>query len=220
MPEATIAAKARVGKKKQASKQLRREGLVPGVLYGRGEEPSLLTINTKELLVLLHSFGRNAVVDLKIEGKKTAVKAFIYEIQHDPLSGDIIHVDFKHISLTEKINITVPVRLEGVPEGVKNEGGILEHVMHTLNISCLPTEIPSQITIDVSDLKLGGIIHVRDIPVENFEILDEQERTLVHVVAPKIIKATEEEEGAEEIMGLGEAEEPEVIGEEGRDQED
>lgn len=219
MPDATIAAQARVGKKKQAAKQLRREGLVPGVLYGRGEEPSLLTINSKELLVLLHSFGRNAVVDLKIEGKDKAFKTFIYEIQHDPLSGDIIHVDFKHILLTEKISLSVPIRLEGVPEGVKNEGGILEHVMHTLNINCLPTDIPSQITLDVSDLNLGGIIHVKDIPAENFEILDEQERTVVHVVAPKVSKVAEEE-GEEEIMGLEEAAEPEVIGEEGRDQEE
>ena len=213
MPEASLVADLREKKGKQAAKQLRREGLVPGVLYGPGEEPSMLSINLKELLTLLHTFGRNTIVDLSLaSNKKKKFKAFIYEIQHDPLSGDIIHIDLKHIDLTKKIHLSVPIHLEGVPEGVRNEGGILEHALHTLEVLCLPIDIPNNITIDVSGLHLGGSVHVSDIKTDKFEIMSDLSNVIVQIIAPKVAQAGEEmgEEGMEEVGTT----EPEVIGEE------
>lgn len=211
MSEATLAAQIREEKGKQAAKHFRRLGLIPGILYGPGEEPSMLNINGKELLTLLHTFGRNAIVNLRVGDKKKNVKAFIYNIQHDPISGDISHVDLKHINLKEKIHLSVPIRLTGIPEGVKNEGGILEYNLHSVEIMCLPTNIPETITLDVSSMHLGDSIHVSDISAEHFEILSELSATIVHVVAPKVVKAAEE---VVEVVEGGEPAEPEVIGEE------
>jgi large subunit ribosomal protein L25 len=211
MAEASLKAQVRTGQGKQASKHLRKEGLVPGVLYGPGESPSLLSIDSKEFITLLHSFGRNVVVDLAVGDKKKKVKAFIYEIQHDPISGEIIHVDLKHISLKEKIHVTIPVRLEGIPVGVKNEGGILEHVMHNVEISCLPADIPDSITVDVTELHTGNSIHVKDLAHEKFEFIAEPDSVVVHVVAPRVVV---EEAPAE--VGVAE---PEVIGEKKEEEE-
>jgi large subunit ribosomal protein L25 len=205
MAEASLKSQARTDKGKQAAKHLRTDGRIPGVLYGPGEIPSLLSLDTKEFLTLLHSFGRNVVVDLTVGDKKKKVKAFIYEIQHDPLSGEIIHIDLKHISLKEKIHVTVPVHLIGIPIGVKNEGGILEHIMHSMEVSCLPVDIPDGINLDVTNIHTGESFHVKDLPHEKFEFLSDPESIVVHVVAPRIV-------AVEEPTEVGTAE-PEVIGE-------
>jgi len=232
MAEATLHVRMRTEKGKQAVKHLRKQGLVPGILYGKGEQPSKLAVNLKDFINLLHMYGRNVVVDLAVGDRKKKIKAFIYEIQHDPISGEIIHIDLKHISLKEKITVTIPIHLSGIPTGVKNEGGILEHLMHTVEISCLPVDIPDSITIDVSLLHTGGIIHVRELPLftphvpesapqimqsiirgpqhagtphEKFEILSDPENVVVHVISPKVQVVEEKPEEAVPI-------EPEVIG--------
>ncbi|MFC1651208.1 50S ribosomal protein L25 [Candidatus Latescibacterota bacterium] len=226
MAEAILNANNREESGKQAVKKLRSEGLIPATLYGPGVEPSSLSINRKELTTLLHSEGRNVIVDLTLDNGKKKVKTFIYEIQHDPLSDKIIHVDLKHIDLKDKIRVEIPVHLEGIPEGVKNEGGISEHILHTIEVSCLPTDIPSEIVIDVSALQIGDAIHVKDLPGGDFEFLSDADRTVVHVIAPRVVIVEEEEEELEEGLegeiegeeGEGgevegeEAAEPEVIG--------
>ncbi|MFA6470597.1 MAG: 50S ribosomal protein L25 [Candidatus Latescibacterota bacterium] len=205
MAEAYLKAQIRTGKGKQVSKHLRNEGLIPGVLYGPGETPSLLSLDSKELISLLHTFGRNVVVDLTVGDKKKKVKAFIYEIQHDPLSGDVMHIDLKHISLKEKMHVTIPIRIVGIPFGVKNEGGLLEHILHSVEILCFPVDIPDDIKVDVTNLHTGEGIHVNDLPHDKFEFLAEQDATVVHVVAPKIVAV---EEPTEAVTA-----EPEVINE-------
>ncbi len=178
-----------------------------------------MTIDLKELLVLLHSVGRNAVFNLSIGKSKKKYTSFIYDIQHDPISGEIIHIDFKQISLTEKIHVNVPVHLMGLSFGVKNEGAIVEHIMHAIEVACLPADIPSDIKIDITDLHLGDVIHVKDIPRENFEILSAEENVVLHLIAPKVVKVEEVEEEIEE-EGEEEAAEPEVIGEAGEKEEE
>ncbi|MHB9028973.1 MAG: 50S ribosomal protein L25 [Candidatus Latescibacterota bacterium] len=205
MAEATLKAMIRTERGKQAAKHLRQQGSIPGVLYGPGEQPSPLRINLKEFVTLLHANGRNVVVNLIVEDSPAPVKAFIYEIQHDPISGDIIHVDLKHISLKEKIHVTVPVHLTGIPVGVKTEGGILEHIMHTVEISCFPHQIPDAITLNVTELHTGAIIHVKDIPHEEFDLLSEPEATVIHIVTPRVVA------GEEQPSEVGPVE-PEVIG--------
>ncbi len=209
---------------KQAAKRLREEGLIPATLYGAGVDTESLTINCKDLTTLLHAEGRNVIVDLTVDGGKKSAKTFIYDIQHDPITDNIIHVDLKHINLNEKINVEIPVHIEGEAEGVKNEGGILEHIMHKIEVSCLPTNIPTEIVVDVSDLNIGDALHVSDLQTENFEFISEEERTIVHVIAPRIVVVEEEEEGIEGIEGIEDeleekAAEPEIIGKKSENEE-
>jgi large subunit ribosomal protein L25 len=226
MAEALLNAITREELGKQAVKKLRAEGLIPATLYGAGVDSSSLTLNRKELTTLLQSSGRNVVVDLSVDKGKKSVKTFIYEIQHDPLTDKITHVDLKHINLDDKINIEVPVHLEGVADGVKNEGGISEHIMHTIEISCLPSNIPSELVIDMSALQIGDSIHVKDLPTDNFDFISDPDRTVVHVIAPRVmIVEEEEEEGLEGLEGIEDeleegAAEPEVIGKKPEDGEE
>ena len=220
MAVATLHVEVREGVGKQAAKRLRREGMIPGVLYGSGDAPTALSIQLKTLLNLLHSSGRNTVVDLSVGDAQESVKSFLYDIQHDPLSGEIIHVDLKRISMTEVIHVSVAVRLDGTAVGVKSEGGIVEHTLHAIPISCLPADIPETITIDISDLHLGDSLHVSDLEEKNFQFLVEPETLIVHIVAPKVI-VVEEEEEEEGVVDLDEeGAEPEVIGEESKPEEE
>ena len=212
MAEATLHVNIREEIGKQAAKHMRQKGFIPGILYGMDEKASLLSISGKELTNILHSYGRNIVVNLILSEEKKEVKTFIYEIQHAPITGNIIHVDFKHISLKEKIHVTIPIYLEGTPEGVKNEGGIIEHIMHTLEIKCIPSEIPEEIILDVTPMHIGDVIHVKDIEHKNFEIIPDPERTVVHVIAPKVVTVEEIEEEIIEKEEAEEIAEPEVIG--------
>lgn len=216
MAEVTLNAEVREGIGKQLAKRLRREGSIPGILYGSGEQPTPLTIDVKTLVTLLHAHGRNMVVNLILGGKKNSVKSFIYELQHDPLSGDIVHVDLKRISLTEEIHVTVPVHLVGLAEGVKNEGGIVEHTLHALPVACLPAMIPDTITIDITNLHLGDTVHVRDLPQEKYRVVSDPDNVIVHIVAPKVVVVAEAE-GAEALEPG--AVEPELIGGEAESEE-
>lgn len=210
MTEATLKVQIREDKGKEGAKRLRNQGLTPGILYGKSDSPSMLSIDSKELVTSLHTHGRNAIFNLSVEGSKKEMKAFIYDIQHEPMTDRILHIDFKHILLTEKIPVTVPVHLEGIPVGVRSEAGIVEHIMHTLDILSLPTSIPDSITINIEDLEIGDSIHVRDITAEDFEILSDLDRTIVNVIAPRIVVEAEElEEEEEEAL---EGAEPELIG--------
>ena len=116
--------------------------------------------------------------------------------------------------MDENIHVTVPVHLKGTPWGVKNEGGIVEHMLYTIDISCLPSDIPYEIALDITDLHLGDVIHVRDLDHEAFDILSDEDSVVVHIIAPKVVKVEEVlEVGEEEEEELAEPTEPEVIGE-------
>lgn len=212
MAETSLNVKIREGVGKQISKRLRREKFIPGILYGPGMDPIPLILDLKELLFLLHSVGRNVVVNLAIENIEKKIKSFIYDIQYDPISGEIIHIDLKQISLNEKIHVTIPIRLSGTSIGVKTEDGIVEHMMHTLEIRCLPMDIPEEINVDITELHVGDVIHVRELTHEKFDILSDEDSVAVHIIAPRVVLIAEEEEVAEEEEE--ELSEPEVIGEE------
>jgi large subunit ribosomal protein L25 len=209
MAEATLQVEVRKESGKQAVKRLRSTGMVPGIVYGLEDSPEQLSMNGREVTNMLQKYGRNVLVNLAIGTSKNKTKTFIYEIQHDPMTGAISHVDFKRISLKEKIHVAVPIHLSGIPEGVKTEGGIIEHLMHTVEVSCLPTDIPEFIGIDVSGLHIHDGVRVKDIVQNNFEILSEPDRTVVHIIAPKVVVAAAEAAEGEVAEGLAE---PEVIG--------
>ncbi|MEK7314563.1 MAG: 50S ribosomal protein L25 [Candidatus Eisenbacteria bacterium] len=195
----------RDGVGKGVARRLREAGNVPAIYYGRGEEPVALTVQVKELETLLHgSAGSNVIVDLKVEGAAAADrKAILREIQRHPVRGNILHVDLQHISLSERITVEVPVVLVGVPTGVKDGGGILEHLLREVEVECLPTDIPEKLTVDVSNLNIGESVHVSDLVIGNVVLRTEAARTVATVVPPTVL---EEVKPAEAVQA-----EPELV---------
>jgi len=202
---------------KGVARKLRQTGSIPAVYYGRGEDPIVLTVVVKELEeVILKAEGSNVIVDLKVDGDGGSDrKALIREIQRDPVGGHILHLDLQHISLTERITVEVPIVLTGIPIGVKDGGGILEHLLREVEVECLPTDIPSRLEIDVSALNIGDSLHVSDLKTEKATILTEGERPIAAVVPPTVLeeaKPAEEGEAAAEPELVKEKKETEESG--------
>ena len=201
--ELTIRKRAETGTR--PVRRLRRQALVPGVVYGRDMEPLPVSVNQRELVRLLHSKkGEHALVTLRLEdGKAWEKPALVHAVQHDPVDGHVLHVDFHAILLTERVKVKVSVVLTGEPMGVKQEGGILEHFLREVEVECLPTDIPTGVEFDVSALKIGDTVHVRElVPPKGATILTEPSGVIASVQKPK------EEKPAEEAAP---AAEPEVL---------
>lgn len=176
-------------------KKLRANGRVPAVIYGRQTKPQNLEVNAREIGELIHhSVSENLLVDLAVKDDAKAKRlALVQEIQHHPLSGEVLHVDFHEVSETEKVTIQVPVETVGEAVGVKTSGGVLEHVLFKLKVRALPKDLPEQIIIDVSALEMNRAIHIGEIKApEGVEILGDKNIPVVAVAAPR----TEEEEAA------------------------
>ncbi len=193
---------------------LRREGLIPAVLYGPDAEPILLMVNTHEFELLLKEHNINQVVlDLEVKNGKTLNKSvMIKELQTHPVSQNPLHVDFYEISMTRKIKVNVPVVTTGKSVG-EERGGIVQIVRRELEVFCLPGEIPESFTLDISNLDIGDAIHVEDITTEgDIEIPAETNFTIVTVTTPQAEEVeeeeVEEEEEGEEAEGEDAAEEP------------
>jgi large subunit ribosomal protein L25 len=201
----TLNARARSTFGKNAARKLRREGFVPAVIYGHGDETRPLEIAINELERLLSTNSTNTLIDLRVEGGKPT-SALIREVQHHAVKPVILHVDFLQVHAGEKIHLTVPVRAHGTPRGVREEGGVLQQVLHAVEVECLPRDIPEAIDIDVENLGIGEAIHVSDVSIPNVRILNDPDLTIASVVPPTA-EALPEAEAAEEA---GEAE-PEVI---------
>jgi large subunit ribosomal protein L25 len=189
---------------KQAAKQYRAQDFIPGVFYGFGEDAKPLLIDKKNLISLLslEDVG-SMMIDVRLDdGDKESKTAIIREVQRDPVSGDLLHIDFQRISMTRAVHLEIPIHLSGIAIGVKTKSGILEHLLREIEISCLPANIPEHVTLDVSDLDIGDARHVRDLDIPDVEILTDLDRVLATVVPPVVIKEVEEEveeevEGAE-----------------------
>ncbi|MCX6997994.1 MAG: 50S ribosomal protein L25 [Kiritimatiellaeota bacterium] len=192
---------------KQPAKELRRQGLVPGIIYGIEQPQRAVQLNEHNLTQFLR--GRTSehfLVDLEVEGDQPR-KAIIKEIQRHPVSGRIVHVDFNAISMTRKLRIEVPVKLLGEPVGVTQTGGVLDHMVRTILVECLPAEIPEQFTLDVSALTIGQRLCVSDIAVDRTKltILNAAELAVAAVAAPRA------EEVVEPTAAEAAAEGPEVL---------
>ena len=206
MEQIALKASLREGKGKQKSIKVRKEGLVPGVVYHRGEQSVSISMVEKDLLKILRSSeGENVLISLTVEGsKKKARPVLIKEIQRHPVKRAVLHVDFNEISLSEKITVDVEVVAQGEPVGVKQEGGILEHVLREVKVQCLPTDIPKHIDVDVSALKLNSSVHVRDLVLsDKVKVLTDGDALLFQVKLPV-------EQKVEEAVP-GETQEVEVI---------
>jgi len=170
-------------------KDLREEkGFIPAVIYGENMDSCAIKVSYRQLLQLLHQHRlENMVLNLKIKNdkKQKARPCLIKEIQYGPVKGDIIHVDFNEISLTRVIKVNVPVVAKGEPVGVKLEGGSLEHILWEIEVECLPTDMPKDIEIDVSLLKIGDAIHIKDINFPpNIKVLNAPETVVLSIAAP------------------------------------
>jgi large subunit ribosomal protein L25 len=196
-----------IGKGK--TKKIREEGFIPAVVYAEGKDSLAIKLSHKEVWGLVHQHRlENAVINLKIKDdkKQKARPCLIKEIQYDPVQGDIIHIDFNEISLTKAIKVNVPVAAKGEPAGVKQEGGSLEHILWEVEVECLPTDIPKEIEVDVSNLKIGDSIHVKDITFpSNVKVITPAEAIVLSVTAP-----IKEEIPVAPVEGEA-AQEPEVI---------
>ena len=178
-----------------AVRRLREAGLVPAVVYGRNTEPVSVAVNRRELVKAMHSkLGEHALITLRLEDAKAWEKpALVKAVQHDPVDGHIVHVDFHAIVLTERLKVKVPVSLKGDAAGVKQEGGILEHFLRDVEIECLPTEIPERIEFDVSALQIGDSVHVRDLAApHNTKITSDPAGVIASVQKPKEEKPEED----------------------------
>lgn len=183
---------------KGGARTARREGRLPGVLYGQGKSIHLSVDRREFTRAVNQAQDENVLFDVKLPGEDAVLTSIAREVQHDPVTRIALHVDFQFVDLTKPIHVDVAVRLVGEAEGVKNFGGVMEHVTREIEILCLPTSIPSHLEVDVSALMVGDSVHVSDIPAEGFEILEEPTRVIAHVAAPTVEKAAEEEAEAAE----------------------
>ena len=204
MEHTTLQATKRQETGSRAARRLRREGLVPAVLYGHGRDTVHLSVPLKEFDHLRHGGAR--LLDLEIGG--TVEPAVVKDLQYDSLGDAVLHVDFARVAMDETITVTVPVELHGLAKGVTS-GGILDHVIVDIEVSCLPGNIPGNIRIEIADLDIGDVVHIRDIDApEGVEFLQDPDAPVVTIHPPV---AAAEEEAVEEVELEAEAE-PEVIG--------
>ncbi|MDD5208552.1 MAG: 50S ribosomal protein L25 [Elusimicrobiales bacterium] len=176
---------------------------IPAVIYGQEKTPISIVVDYKSICTIIRS-DPNAIITMKHEGGEDTV--IIKAIQRHPLTDKYTHFDFQRISLKEKIKVKVAVKLVGECYGAKVQGGLVEHTMRVLNVSCLPTEIPHEIELDITDLHMNHSLRIKDIKAGKAELLDAPEQIVVSVTAPK------EEKVEEPIAGAAaEGAQPEVI---------
>ena len=202
--------------RRAGAKKLRSEGRIPAVIYGRQAKPQRLEIKAREMEDLIHhSVSENLLVDLAVKDDSRPKRlALVQEVQHHPLSGKVLHVDFHEVAENEKVTIMVPVETVGEAIGVKAEGGVLEHVLFKIKARGLPKDLPEQLMVDVSHLKIGQAIHIGEIKApEGVEILGDKGIPVIAVAAPR----TEEEEAAEAAEAAAATGEVEMIKEKKED---
>ena len=188
--QATLQASLRTTTGKGAARALRRQGKVPAVIYGHGREAEPVVIDTGVLnRMLVGISAATTIVDVAVDDRPP-VKALIRELQRDAVRpGEILHLDLYEVRSDEEITLEVPVRLIGVPDGVRNFGGVLDHVLRDLEIEVLPSNIPEHVDLDVTELAIGHSLFVRDIQVANARVLNDPDTPICTVVAPRTEEA-------------------------------
>jgi large subunit ribosomal protein L25 len=203
-----ISAVTREGKfNKNAARRVRVAGKIPAVIYGAKEPSVAIELDPKQVQRILHSAsGHNTIFDVDVQGS-ARVKAMIVDWQYEPIKGHLLHVDLKRIAMDKVMMVEVPIHLEGIPFGVKNEGGLLDQVLREVEIECLPGDIPAHISLDVTGLKLHDVVRVSDLPHGGkLKFITDEDATVAHVTVIK------EEAAAEpEAVAAAAPAEPEVV---------
>jgi large subunit ribosomal protein L25 len=209
MDQITVEAKPREDRGKNAARRMRRQGHVPAVLYGGDGKSLTLAVNTKQLAAIMRSqSGHNTIFKVKLPtGEQPAM---LKDWQVDPLLGTLLHVDLLRVAMDVRMHVKVPVHTFGEPQGVKLQGGIFEMVTREVEVECLPTDIPGEIRVDISELMIGKQLRAADLPIDTSKIklVTDPHRVVAHVVALR----AEEEKPAEAVAAEAAAPaEPEVI---------
>jgi large subunit ribosomal protein L25 len=206
-----VAATPREGKfNKNAARRVRMKGRIPAVVYGAAEPAVAIEVDPKQIQKILHSdTGHNSIFDLEITGSTAKTKAMIVDWQYEPIKGTLIHIDLKRIALDKVMIVEVPIQLVGTATGVKNQGGILDQVLREVEIECLPGDIPSHVDLDVTNMSIGDVLRVSDLPhSDKLKFITDEGATVAHVVAIK----EEAAPAAEEVAAAASAPaEPEVV---------
>jgi large subunit ribosomal protein L25 len=205
-----VEATPREAKGKNAARRVRRSGRVPAIVYGAGKAPVAVSLDPKQVSAVLRSAaGHNTVFDLSVDGETT--KAMIVDWQNEPLKGSLLHLDLKRIAMDQMLTLSVPILLKGEAAGVKTQGGILEQVLREVELECLPSDIPANIEVDVTELVFGQVLRVADLPHGGrLNFLTDEQQVVAHIIAVKEVVAATPVEGAVVEAAAAPAE-PEVI---------
>jgi large subunit ribosomal protein L25 len=214
----SLAAERRDADGKGPARQLRLAGRVPAVVYGRGREPESVSVSGSDVDKLLSAHTTSStIIELGVEGKP--VKVLIREVQRHPVRRTITHLDFYEIHEGETVTVTLPIHVEGIPDGVRNGGGTLDQVLREVQIAVLPRHIPERVDLDVTELAIGQSLHVSDLVIADAKILTDLRKTICSVIAPRVEEEPVVVEG-EEIEEEEEGAEPELIRKPKADEED
>jgi len=207
MAELVVTATRRAQGGKNNNRRLRVQGQIPGVVYGAAKEAVAVSVSPKDIATILRSAsGENTLFDLDLEGGRR--KVLIKDYQLEPVKGHLLHADFYEVALDKALQVTVHVELQGVPVGVKVQGGVLDFITRELEVECLPGDIPEKIVVDVSQLEMGKHLRVSDLQIPpKVTMLTELDIVVAHVVAPRAEEAPAAVEAAAPEAGA----EPEVI---------
>jgi large subunit ribosomal protein L25 len=205
-----LEAQPRTAGTKNDARRVRREGKVPGVLYGAGKQALSVSLDPRQISRILRSAsGHNTIFELAL-GQNERTQAMIVDWQYEPIKGSLLHIDLKRIAMDKKLQVRVPIVLKGEPEGVKTQGGILEQVTREVEIECLPGDIPTSIEADVSELVFGKVLRVSDLPHNpKLKFISDANLPVAHITSVK-----EEEAPTPEAVAADAAAapaEPEVI---------
>ncbi|MBI4652403.1 50S ribosomal protein L25 [Candidatus Desantisbacteria bacterium] len=224
MEQIELVVKIRESKGKSKAKKMRKTGQIPGIIYGNNEQNTNITVSANTFSKLMaNQENEHIILPLKLIDENDAVigtkTAILKNIQKNPLTDNVIHVDFQQVALDKKIRISVPVKVQGKAEGVKS-GGVLEYLVHEIEVECFPQDVPPNITIDVTALKIGESYHVKSIPpIDKVRIVSQPDMTIVVV---STIRKEEEEKVVkkeEAAAGTTAAAEPELVAKKGKAEE-
>jgi len=214
MAQSVLNVKKRVRLGKGGSREIRREGNVPAILYGKGSVPIPLLVNPKDLKQALSTeAGENTLIEMHISDGDTEITklSLLRDVQLDHISSRSIHFDFLELDMNARISVQVPIKIVGRSIGVHEQKGILDEVLREIAVECLPSNIPNVFELDVTNLELGDSIHVRDLNIsEGIEVLEDLESTIITIVVPKVEVEAVEEAEAEEVEGEGAEEAAEI----------
>jgi large subunit ribosomal protein L25 len=213
MEKTVLKASERKDFTKSGTRKNRKEGNIPGVFYSKNNKPLHINVADRAINPLVYT-SKTHLISLMLEGHDE-YECIIKDVQFDPVTDRVIHFDLLGLTKGEKIKLEIPIQLVGSPVGVK-EGGIIQHVMHKVEVECLPRNIPEHITIDISGLKLNDSVHISDLKYDDIEFTDSQDSLIVQVTHAKIkeeaapaAEAVVEETAEPEVIAKGKKEEKE-----------
>jgi large subunit ribosomal protein L25 len=210
--EPTVTVRPREQTGKNANRRLRAAGEIPAVVYGGEADSAAIRVDGKSVLRLIREGGENAVFLLQLEGTERTRHSMIRDLQWNPLTGALVHIDFQRVKMDQEVQVAVPVALTGSPEGVKTEGGLVEFITREIAVTCLPGDIPSSIELDISALHIGQHVEAGELVLPDAVRLDEDDkRVIVSAAAPRIAEEDEEVSDEDELLEAF-TDEPEMVG--------